>query len=107
MYKIEKASPAVVLPLRHKTLRPNLLFIASCLSSDNDPIAIHFTLIKDDAILRIASFYYESLDANPNKNAYRIRGMATELEKQRKDFGAMVLHRGMNHLKKETDVEIL
>jgi len=107
MYKIEKASPAVVRPLRHKVFRPNLLFIASCLPSDNDPVAIHLTLKKDDTILRIASFYYESLQANPNKNAYRIRGMATEPGKQRKGFGAMVLHGGMDHLKKETDVEIL
>ena len=107
MYKIEKVSPDVVRPLRHKVLRPNLPFEASCLPSDNDPGAIHFTLKKDDMILSIASLYYESLEAMPNKNAYRLRGMATEPSEQRKGFGAIILHVAMDYLKKETDVEIL
>ena len=107
MYKIEKVSPDIVRPLCHKVLRSNLPFEASCLPSDNDLGAIHFTLKKDDTILSIASFYYESHEAMPNKNAYRLRGMATEPTKQRKGFGAMVLHWAMDHLKKETDVEIL
>ena len=94
-------------PLRHKVLRPHLPLEASCYLSDNDLGAIHFTLKKDDTILSIASLYYESLEAMPNKNAYRLRGMATEPAKQRKGFGTMVLHGAMDHLKKETDVEIL
>ena len=73
MYKIENVSPDVVRPLRHKVLRPNLPFEASCLPSDYDPGAIHFTLKKDDTILSIASLYYEPLEAMPNKNAYRLR----------------------------------
>ena len=59
MYKIEKVSPDFVRPLRHKVLRPNLPFEASCLPSDNEPGAIHFILKKDDTILSIASLYYE------------------------------------------------
>ena len=43
----------------------------------------------------------------PNKNSYRLRGMATEPTKQRKGFGGMVLHEAMDYLKKESDVEIL
>ena len=85
MYKTEKVSPDVVLPLRHKVLRPHLPFETSILPSDNDPDAIHLTL----------------------KNAYRLRGMATELSKQRKGFGAIILHGAMDHLKQKTDVEIL
>ena len=91
MYKIEKVPPGVVRPLRHKVLRSNLPFEASCLPSDNDPDAIHFTLKKDDTILSVASLYSESLEAMPNKNAYRLRGMATEPAKQRKGFGATIL----------------
>ena len=86
MYKIEKVSPDVVRLLRHKVLCPKLPFEASCLPSDNDPDIIHFTLKKDDTILSTASFYYESLDAMPNKSAYQLRGMATEPAKQRLDF---------------------
>jgi len=67
MYKIDKASPTVVRPLRHKALRPNLPCEVSCLPSDNDPSVIHFTLNKDDTILSIASLYYESLEAMPKK----------------------------------------
>ena len=107
MYKIEEVSPDVVHPLRHKVLRPHLPLEASCYSSDNNLGAIHFTLKKDDTILSIASFYYESLEAMPNKNSYRLRGMATEPTKQRKGFGGMVLHEAMDYLKKESDVEIL
>jgi len=107
MFKIEKVSPYVVYPLRHKVLRPNLPFEASCLPSDNDPNAIHFTLKNDDTILSIASLYSESLEAMPNKNAYRLRGMATEPAKRGNGFGTMVLHGAMEYLKKETDVEIL
>ena len=107
MYKIEKVLPDVVHPLRHKVLRPHLPLEASCYPSDNDLGAIHFTLKKDDMILSIASFYYESLEAMPNKNAYRLRGMATEPTKQRKGFGATVLHGAMDYLKTETDAEIL
>ena len=75
MFKIEKVSPDAVCPLRHKVLRPNLPFEASCLPSDNDPDAIHFTVKKDDTILSIASLYSESFEAMPNKNFYRLRGM--------------------------------
>jgi len=107
MYNIEKVSPDVVRPLRHKVLRPNLPFEASCLPSDSDPGAIHFALKKGDTIFSIASLYSELLEAMPNKNAYRLRGMATEPAKQGKGFGTMVLHGAMDHLKKETDVEIL
>ena len=107
MFKIEKVPPSVVYPLRHKVLRPNLPFEAVCLPSDNDPDAIHFTVKKDDTILSIASLYSESLEAMPNKNAYRLRGMATEPAEQGNGFGAMVLHGAMDYLKKETDVEIL
>ena len=107
MYKIEKVSPDVVRPLRHKVLRPNLHFEASCLPSDNAPNAIHFTLKKDDTILSVASLYSESLETMPNKNAYRLRGMATEPSEQRKGFGTMILHGAMDYLKKEADVEIL
>ena len=67
MYKIEKVSPDVLRPLRHKVLRPHLPFEESCLPSDSDPVAIHFTLKKDDTILSIASLYYESLEAMPKK----------------------------------------
>ncbi len=73
MYKIEKVSPEVVRPLRHKVLRPHLPFEASCLPSDNDPDAIHFTLKKDDTILSVASLYSESLEAMPNNNTFRLR----------------------------------
>jgi len=38
MYKTVKVSPNVVRPLRHKVLRPNLPFEASCLPSDNAPV---------------------------------------------------------------------
>ena len=107
MYKTEKVSPDVVRPLRHKVLRPNLPFEASCLPSDNAPNAIHFTLKKDDNILSVASLYSESLEVMPNKKAYRLRGMATEPSEQRKGFGTMILHGAMDYLKKEADVEIL
>jgi len=107
MYKIEEVSPDVVHPLRHKVLRPHLPLEASCYPSDNDLGAIHFTLKKDDAILSIASLYSELLETMPNKNAYRLRGMATEPSEQRKGFGAIILHGAMDYLKKETDVEIL
>ena len=107
MYKIEKVSPDVVRPLRHKVLRPNLHFEASCLPSDNAPNAIHFTLKKDDTILSVASLYSESLETMTNKNTYRLRGMATEPSEQRKGFGTMILRGAMDYLKKETDVEIL
>ena len=107
MFKIEKVPPSVVYPLRHKVLRPNLPFEAVCLPSDNDPDATHFTVKKDDTILSIASLYSEPLEAMSNKNAYRLRGMATEPAEQGNGFGAMVLHGVMDYLKKETDVEIL
>ena len=107
MYKIEKVSPDVVHSLRHKVLRPHLPLEASCYQSDNDLGAIHFTLKMDDTILSIASLYSEPLEAMSNKNAYRLRGMATEPAEQGNGFGAMVLHGAMDYLKKETDVEIL
>ena len=107
MYKIEKVFPDVVRPLRHKVLRPHLPFEASCLPSDNDPDAIHFTLKKGDTILSVASLYSESLEVMSNNNTFRLRGMATEPSEQRKGFGGMILHSAIDHLKKKTDVEIL
>ena len=95
MYKIEKVSPGAVHPLRHKVLRPHLPLEASCYQSDSGPSAIHFTLKKGDTILSIASIYSESLEATPNKGAYRLRGIAIEPAKQRKGFCGTVLRGAM------------
>ena len=51
--------------------------------------------------------YHESFVELPKKDAYRLRGMATEPSEQGKGYGKMVLNSVMDYLSKETESEIL
>jgi len=107
MLKVVKVPPEIVRPLRHKVLRPSLPFDTSCLSSDHDDGACHFAVLDDETIMSVASVYYELFAEFPGRDAFRLRGMATEPEQQGKGFGSKVLDGMVSYLQRHTKAQLL
>ena len=107
MAKVKKVSAEIVRPLRHKVLRPSLPFKSSIMDLDDHDYTFHFCVKEEFRIISVASVYHESFVEMPKKDAYRLRGMATEPSEQGKGYGKMVLNDVIAYLSKETESEIL
>lgn len=107
MAKLKKVSAEIVRPLRHKVLRPSLPFKSSIMDLDDHDYTFHFCVKEELRIISVASVYHESFVEMPKKDAYRLRGMATEPSEQGKGYGKMVLNDVIAYLSKETESEIL
>ena len=107
MLKVVKVPPETIRPLRHKVLRPSLPFDTSCLSSDHDDDACHFAVLDDETIISVASAYHELFAEFPGRDAFRLRGMATEPEHQGKGFGSKVLDGLVSYLQRHTKAQLL
>ena len=92
MAKVKKVSAEIVRPLRHKVLRPSLPFESSIMDLDDHDYTFHFCVKEEFRIISVASAYHESFVELPKKDAYRLRGMATEPSEQGKGYGKMVLN---------------
>ena len=101
MAKVKKVSAEIVRPLRHKVLRPSLPFESSIMDLDDHDYTFHFCVKKELRIISVASVYHESFVEMPKKDAYRLRGMATEPSEQGKGYGKMVLNDVIAYLSKK------
>ena len=98
MAKVKKVSAEIVRPLRHKVLRPSLPFESSIMDLDDHDYTFHFCVKEEFRIISVASVYHESFVELPKKDAYRLRGMATEPSEQGKGYGKMVLNGVIDYL---------
>ena len=92
MAKLKKVSAEIVRPLRHKVLRSSLTFESSIMEFDDHDYTFHFCVEEESRIISVASVYHESFVELPKKDAYRLRGMATEPSKQGKGYGLSLIH---------------
>ena len=83
---ISKVDTEKVRPLRHSELRKGQDFSTTSYLEDYEEGTFHLACIVDDKIVTCASFYAEKSIKIKSDNAYRLRGMATDSNFQRKGY---------------------
>ena len=94
-----------ILPLRHKMLRQGKTYSTTSYKRDNEGPTFHLGVTVEEKIVSCATFYPEETNKNRDKNAYRLRGMATDSSYLRKGYGRQIMHEAFQILKsKECDL---
>ncbi|SDM17962.1 Acetyltransferase (GNAT) family protein [Catalinimonas alkaloidigena] len=91
--------------LRHRVLRPRQKPNTLIFTGDTHPLALHAgAFVPDPAeaerLVGIASVTPEPCPAAPRAFGWRLRGMATLPDVQRKGFGAALVNACLDHIRK-------
>ena len=99
--EINKVDAEKVRPLRHAELRKGQDFSTTSYLKDYEEDTFHMACIVDDKIVTCATFYPEKSIKLKSDNAYRLRGMATGSNFQRKGYGRDLMNESFKELKKK------
>ena len=97
---ITKVDAGKVRPLRHSELRKGQDFSTTSLLKDYEEGTFHMACIVDENIVTCATFYPEKFIKIKSDNAYRLRGMATDSNFQRKGYASDLMNESFKELKK-------
>ena len=102
---IRKVDAKKVRPLRHAELRKGQDFSTTSYLEDYKVDTFHMVCIVDEKIVTCATFYPEKSTKIKSENAYRLRGMATDSNFQRKGYATDLMIESFKELKeKGTDL---
>jgi predicted GNAT family N-acyltransferase len=102
---ISKVDAEEVRPLRHSELRKGEDFSTTSYLKDYEQSTFHIACIVDEIIVTCASFYSEKSTKIKSNNAYRLRGMATDFNFQRKGYATKLMKESFIQLKEiESDL---
>ena len=91
--------------LRHKMLRQGKEFSTTNYKRDDMEDTFHLGVFAENEIVSCATFYPENTDKLHAKNAYRLRGMATDINYSRNGYGRKIMKKAFTILKsKNCDV---
>ena len=96
---IRKVDAEKVRPLRHSELRKGQDFSTTSYLEDYEVDTFHMACIVDEKIVTCASFYPEKSIKIISDNAYRLRGMATASNFQRKGYATDLMSESFKELK--------
>jgi len=96
---ITKIDAEKVRSLRHSELRQGQDFSATFYLEDYEEGTFHLACIVDEKIVTCASFYPEKSTKIKSENAYRLRGMATDSNFQRKGYATDLMRESFKELK--------
>ena len=97
---INKVDSEKIRPLRHSELRKGQDFSTTSYLKDYEEDTFHMACIVDDKIVTCATFYPEKSIKIKSDNAYRLRGMATDYNFQRKGYARDLMNESFKELKK-------
>ena len=97
---IRKVDAKKVRPLRHAELRKGQDFSTTSYIEDYEAGTFHMACIVDEKIVTCASYYPEKSIKIKSKRAYRLRGMATDSNFQRKGYASDLMQESFKELKK-------
>jgi len=97
---ISKVDAKKVRPLRHSELRKGQDFSTTSYLEDYEVDTFHMVCIVDEKIVTCASFYPEKSLKIKSDNAYRLRGMATDSNFQRKGYASDLMQESFKELTK-------
>ena len=98
--EINKVDAEKIRPLRHSELRKGQDFSTTSYLKDYEEGTFHMACIVDDEIVTCATFYAEKSMKVQSNNAYRLRGMATDSQFQRKGYASDLMEESFKELKK-------
>lgn len=99
--KIELVKNVETLHLRQKVLKPQLPFEKCVNPGDDLASTLHFGLFKNTSLISIATFLHESHPEFCSGFPYRLRGMATDFDFQKKGHGAKLIQHAQIYLAKK------
>ena len=97
---ISKVDAKKVRPLRHAELRKGQDFSTTSYIEDYEAGTFHMVCIVDEKIVTCASYYAEKSIKIKSNRAYRLRGMATDSNFQRKGYASDLMAESFKELKK-------
>jgi len=98
--EINKVDAEKIRPLRHSELRKGQDYSTTSYLKDYEDGTFHMACIVDDKIVTCATFYAEKSKKVKSNNAYRLRGMATDSQLQRKGYARNLMIESFKELKK-------
>jgi len=98
--EINKVDAEKIRYLRHSELRKGQDFSTTSYLNDYEIDTFHMACIVDDKIVTCATFYPEKSIKIKSKNAYRLRGMATDSRFTRKGYASNLIAESFKELKK-------
>ena len=97
---IRKVEAKKVRPLRHSELRKGQDFSTTSYIEDYEAGTFHMACIVAEKIVTCASYYPEKSIKIKSNRAYRLRGMATDSNFQRKGYASDLMQESFKELKK-------
>ena len=97
--EINKVDAEKIKPLRHAELRKGHDFSTTSYLKDYEESTFHMACIVDDKAVTCATFYPETSTKIKSENAYRLRGMATNSNFQRKGYASYLMAESFKELK--------
>ena len=98
--EINKVDAEKIRPLRHSELRKGQDFSTTAYLRDYEEDTFHMACIVEEKIVTCATFYPEKSIKIKSNNAYRLRGMATDANFQRKGYASELMKESFKELKK-------
>ena len=96
---ITKVDAEKVRALRHSELRKGQDFSTTSYLKDYEEDTFHMACIVDEKIVTCATFYPEKSSKIKSDNTYRLRGMATDSDFQRKGYATDLMNESFKELK--------
>ena len=96
---IRKVDAEIIRPLRHSELRKGQDFSTTSYLKDYELDTFHMAYISNEKIVTCATFYPEKSTKIKSENAYRLRGMATDSNFQRKGYASDLMEESFKKLK--------
>ena len=97
--EINKVDAKKVRPLRHSELRKGQDFSTTSYLEDYKADTFHMVCIVDEKIVTCATFYPEKCIQKKSENTYRLRGMATDSNFQRKGYATDLMSESFKELR--------
>ena len=98
--EINKVDAEKIRSLRHSELRKGQDFYTTAYLRDYEEDTFHMACIVDEKIVTCATFYPEKSIKIKSNNTYRLRGMATDANFQRKGYASELMKESFKELKK-------
>ena len=98
--EINKVDAEKIRSLRHSELRKGQDFSTTAYLRDYEEDTFHMACIVDEKIITCATFYPEKSIKIKSNNTYRLRGMATDANFQRKGYASELMKESFKELKK-------
>jgi len=87
--------------IRHRNLRQGKPYSTTSYKRDEESKTFHLACIYNNKAISCATFYPEENKYFPNEKAYRLRGMATDIEYRKRGIGKKIMSRAVEEIIKK------